>query len=433
MVNHLDAVVERAQRTRDRPRGPADLQVLELPASQYRADRHQSAQGSMQTPPIVESARTTDPFAPSRIVDVKQRVTIGNDFTPEQKEGVLDLVGEFADVFALSLSEVLPINFAEIKINIPSNTVFLKRAGQRRLTDPQRQWLYKTLDEMEHAKIIAKVPQDQVKVVSPTNIVPKPGGAELPSLGTLRHMANEQCEKFGIPVMWPDVEQQGPEHDPGRTKTKSRLVHNFSAVNKVMQLGPFPMGDLLAMQHKIAGHRGVSEMDFMAGFNAIPVAPESAPYTGFHVDGHGCYIYLLMPYGLTSAPTTFCEMVAAAFHDLIGSSLEVWMDDIATPCDDFKVGLQALWAIFAKCRAHGLSISPAKDVLFMSEALFVRAQCSREGVHPDLSKVKAILEWPEPRTAHEIMSFLGCAGYYRSKVKDYTCIAQPISDLTKDV
>lgn len=348
---------------------------------------------------------------------------MGDDLTPEQRKKVLDLVGEFADVFALSLSEVLPIDFTEIKLDIPTGTVFPKRAGQRRLTEPQHQWLYKTLDEMERAKIIAKVPQDEVKAVSPTNIVPKPGGSELPSLSALRRMANEQCEKYGLPVMWPDIEQEGPEHNPEKAETKYRLVHNFSAVNKVTQLRPFPMGDLPAMQRKIAGHRWVSGMDFMAGFNAIPVAPDSVPYTGFHVDGRGYYVYLRMPFGLTGAPTTFGEMVAAAFHDLIGTKLEVWMDDVATACDDFEVGLQIIRDIFAKCCSHGLSISPAKTVLCMTEARFAGARCSQDGVRPDLSKVRAILEWPEPKTAHEIMSFLGCVSSYRSKIKDYARIA----------
>lgn len=140
-----------------------------------------------------------------------------------------------------------------------------------------------------------------------------------------------------------------------------------------------------------------------------------------------------MPFGLTGAPTTFCEMLASTFHDLIGKEVEVWMDDVATACDKFDVGLMNLRTIFAKCRSHGLSLSPSKTVLFMTEARFAGARCSAEGVRPDLSKVEAILRWPEPTTALEVMSFLGCVGSYRSKIKDYARIAQPLSDLTRDV
>lgn len=433
MLNHVDEILDRARRAVERAKGPAELQALDLPAAQFRNLRHPSAQRIVEVPPVPFSARTADPFAPSRVAEILRKVTVGDDLTPDQRKAVMDLVSEYADVFALALSEVLPTDFAEMRLDIPEGTAFPKKAGQRRLTEPQRQWLYKVLDDMEKAHIIAKVSQDQVAAVSPTNIVPKPGGAELPSLATLRRMANEQCEKYGLPVMWPDVEQEGPESHPEQIETKYRLVHNFSAVNRVTELRPFPMGDLTAMHRKVAGHKWLSVMDFMAGFNAIPVAPESVPYTGFHIDGRGYYVYLRMPFGLTGAPTTFCEMVAAAFHDLIGNQLEVWMDDVATACNDFDVGLQNLRTIFAKCRTHGLSLSPSKTVLFMSEARFAGARCSAEGVRPDLTKVRAILEWPEPKSALEIMSFLGCVGSYRSKIKDYARIAQPLSDLTRDV
>ncbi|QRV97006.1 Retrovirus-related Pol polyprotein from transposon opus [Ceratobasidium sp. AG-Ba] len=429
-VYRLEDVLDRAIRSIHRAKGPANIFVLDQGEP---AGRHPSAQQRLPTPPRPESARSRDPFSPDRVADILNRIMVGEDLLPEQRIRVRALISEFADIFARSLSEVLPVDFTQMKLDIPAGTQFPRRAGQKRLTKPQREWLYKTLDDMEHAKIIAKVPQDQVQAISPTNIMPKPGGAELPSLASLRRMANEQCRLYNLPVMWPDVKVEGPEDIPQKAETKYRLVHNFAAVNKVTQLRPFPMGDLLTMQRKIAGHRWISVMDFHAGFNAIPVAPESVPYTGFHVDGRGYYVYLRMPFGLTGAPTTFCEMVSAAFHDLIGSVLKVWMDDVATACDDFDAGIENLRSIFAKCRAHGLLLSPAKTVLFMTEARFAGARCSSEGVRPDLSKVRAILEWPEPKTALEILSFLGCVGSYRSKIKNYARIAQPLSDLTRDI
>ncbi|QRV96465.1 Retrovirus-related Pol polyprotein from transposon [Ceratobasidium sp. AG-Ba] len=426
----VDDILDRALRALRRARGPEDIQMLN---EQDRGSRHQSAQRRVEVPPIPFSERTQNPFQEERVADILNKITIGDDLDPAQRKQVMDLVREYADVFALSLSEVLPVDFTEMRLDIPESTSFSRRAGQKRLTEPQRQWLYKTLDDMESAKIIAKVTQDQVAAVSPTNIVPKPGGADLPSLAALRRMANEQCELYGLPVMWPDVEIDGPEHAKPKTKTKFRLVHNFAEVNKVTQLRPFPMGDLPSMHRKVLNHRWISVMDFLAGFNAIPMAPESVPYTGFYVDGRGYYVYLRMPFGLTGAPTTFCEMISAAFHNLIGTVLEVWMDDVATACNKFGQGLDNLRTIFAKCRAHGLSLSPAKTVLFMTEARFAGARCSAKGVRPDLSKIRAILEWPEPKSALEIMGFLGCVGSFRSCIRNYARIAQPLSDLTRDI
>ena len=55
----------------------------------------------------------------------------------------------------------------------------------------------------------------------------------------------------------------------------------------------------------------------------------------------------------------------------------------------------------------------------------------RDGIKMDQSKVKAILDWPEPKNVKGVRSFLGLANLYRRFIKDYTHIALPLQDLTK--
>ncbi|QRW08796.1 Retrovirus-related Pol polyprotein from transposon [Ceratobasidium sp. AG-Ba] len=274
------------------------------------------------------------------------------------------------------------------------------------------------LDELEDAKIIERVNQDQVAAVSPINMVPKPGGSERPSLRTLQQMANSECRKYDLPVEYPEAGFYEESVKNLGKPAKWRLVQNFAAVNKVTKVRPFPMGDLGA---KTAGH----------SWTRIP--PESVPYTGFYVDGRGHYVYRRMPFGLTGAPTVFCEMIAEAFHDLLGKILEVWMDDMATAADDFETGMGSLRSIFERCRTHRISLSAAKTVLFMSEATFAGARVSKAGIKADPAKIRAILEWPEPESVLDTMGFLGLAGSQRSKIKNFARIAQPLSDLTRDV
>jgi len=49
------------------------------------------------------------------------------------------------------------------------------------------------------------------------------------------------------------------------------------------------------------------------------------------------------------------------------------------------------------------------------------------GATTDPEKVKAIKEFPEPKSVFKVRSFLGVANYYRCFIKDFAAIARPIS------
>ena len=56
---------------------------------------------------------------------------------------------------------------------------------------------------------------------------------------------------------------------------------------------------------------------------------------------------------------------------------------------------------------------------------------TEEGLLPDSSLLAAIREIPPPKTATEVCSFLGLAGYYRRYVKNFAAIAGPLHALTR--
>lgn len=57
--------------------------------------------------------RQTDPFKPKRVAEILRQIKIGSDVSAEEREQIIALVAEFADCFALSVREVLPIPGAE--------------------------------------------------------------------------------------------------------------------------------------------------------------------------------------------------------------------------------------------------------------------------------------------------------------------------------
>ncbi|XP_073307232.1 uncharacterized protein [Primulina huaijiensis] len=128
---------------------------------------------------------------------------------------------------------------------------------------------------------------------------------------------------------------------------------------------------------------------------------------------------------------TFMDLRNRVFKPFLNRFVVVFIDDILiySPNEEeheehLRLALQTLrekelYAKFKKCEFW------LKSVSFLGHVI------SEAGVSVDPMKVEAITEWPKPKNATDIRSFLGLAGYYRKFVEGFSSIAIPLTKLTQ--
>ena len=77
----------------------------------------------------------------------------------------------------------------------------------------------------------------------------------------------------------------------------------------------------------MAGHKLLSFMDVYSRYNQIPMYKLNEEHTFFIID-LGLYCYKVMPFGLKNAGMTYQRLVNGMFKDLIGKSMEVYVNDM---------------------------------------------------------------------------------------------------------
>jgi hypothetical protein len=145
----------------------------------------------------------------------------------------------------------------------------------------------------------------------------------------------------------------------------------------------------------------------------------------------GLYGWLVVPFGLTNAPSTFMRLMNEVLHSFIGKFVVVYFDDILIYRKSLDEHIVHLCSIFGALREARLFANLEKCTFCTDRVTFLGYVVSPRGIEVDEAKIEAIKSWPIPATLSHLRSFLGLAGFYRCFVRDFSVIAAPLNDLMK--
>jgi hypothetical protein len=122
--------------------------------------------------------------------------------------------------------------------------------------------------------------------------------------------------------------------------------------------------------------------------------------------------------------------------DLILSGLTwqsclVYLDDVIIFSRTPEQHLERLEQVFQRLAANNLKLKPSKLCLFQEQLIFLGYKISAEGVATDPEKTRTVLQMQEPQNIKELRSYLGCFGYYRKFISNFSQIAEPLYALLR--
>jgi hypothetical protein len=109
----------------------------------------------------------------------------------------------------------------------------------------------------------------------------------------------------------------------------------------------------------------------------------------------------------------------------------VFFDDILIYSKSWEDHLQHVDKALQLLKEQQLYAKPSKCFFGVKEVEYLGHIVSHEGVKVDPNKIKAMMDWPIPKTLKNLRGFLGLTGYYCKFVRNYGRIAAPLTELTK--
>jgi hypothetical protein len=224
---------------------------------------------------------------------------------------------------------------------------------------------------------------------------------------------------------------------------KLQPVQDYRKVNAWTVCNQYPLpliGDLI---RDLGGAVIFTKFNIHQGYNNIRIK-EGDEHKATFKTRRGLFKPTVMYFGLCNSPATFqafmndiyCPTIAK--HDLQGTAIRVYMDDIAiatkvslSPSQSHAAHVAAVSDVLQVALEHDLYFKLEKCVFHAPSINYLGVILEKGVTRMDPVKISGIKDWPTPKTVKDIRSFLSFCNFYHPFIRGFATVARPLNELTR--
>jgi len=114
--------------------------------------------------------------------------------------------------------------------------------------------------------------------------------------------------------------------------------------------------------------------------------PPDQEKTSFIIE-KGTYCYKIMPFRLKNAEATYQRMVNKVFKDLLGNTMEPYVDDMIVKILEQESHIKKLSQVFKVLRQHNMQSNTSKCAFGVQSEKFLGYMIVQKGIEENLEKI----------------------------------------------
>lgn len=187
------------------------------------------------------------------------------------------------------------------------------------------------------------------------------------------------------------------------------LCVDYQALNQETVKDKFLTPVIDKVLDELYGDEEFSKLDLRSEYNQIQVVLEDIPKIVFCTH-EGNYEFLVMPFGILNAFSTFQGLMNAIFKLFLRMFFLVFFYDILVYSRNWDTHIEHVRQVLEILSHHTLFARRSKCHFGVTKVEYLEYIVIGKGVKADPKKVALIVEWPTPKDTKSLQGFLGFDG-----------------------